>query len=161
MRVFICNMYAMRKTLFDDYCAWLFDILTELSGRIDISGYIPAEQRIYGFLGENLIQVYALTKGLRVVKGRAALTSEKVETKELKMAVGILLKDGKWKEAAEMFRGVLQARPDLSLEASDLNGEIPRIALILHRLEQEAAEGKNRADGWDLEELLKETPRPV
>ena len=155
-RVFICNMYAMRKSLFDEYCAWLFDILTELSGRIDISGYTPAEQRIYGFLAENLIQVYALTRNLRVVKGRAALTAEKVETKELKVAMKILLGEGKLREAQEMFRSVLAARPDLSLDASDLSGEIPEIAEILLSLEKEFADGRIPPSGWDLDRLLQE-----
>ena len=52
------NMFVMRRDFFDDYCAWLFDILFELEQRVDISGYSPYEARIFGFVSERLLDVW-------------------------------------------------------------------------------------------------------
>ena len=57
-KLHILNMFAMKKTLFDQYCNWLFDILFTLESRIDISSYSPYEARIYGFLSERLFNVW-------------------------------------------------------------------------------------------------------
>lgn len=67
-KLHILNMFAMKKSLFDDYCAWLFDILFTLESRIDISGYSPYEARIYGFLSERLFNVWLEKQGLREVE---------------------------------------------------------------------------------------------
>lgn len=52
------NMFVMRKDLFSDYCAWLFDVLFELEKRVDITGYTPYEARIFGFVSERLLDVW-------------------------------------------------------------------------------------------------------
>lgn len=57
-KLHIFNMFAMKKEFFDDYCAWLFDILFELEKRIDISQYDDYQARVFGFLGERLINVW-------------------------------------------------------------------------------------------------------
>lgn len=48
----ILNMFVMKKSYFDEYCDWLFDILFMLEKRIDISSYDAYEKRIFGFLSE-------------------------------------------------------------------------------------------------------------
>lgn len=58
------NMFVMKKTLLDDYCTWLFDILFELEKRLDISSYSKNDQRVFGFVGERLLDVWLQTKGL-------------------------------------------------------------------------------------------------
>lgn len=52
------NMFVMRKNLFDSYCKWLFNILFELEKHIDISTYNSYQSRIFGFLGERLLNVW-------------------------------------------------------------------------------------------------------
>ena len=52
------NMFAMRRSLFDGYCAWLFDILFELERTLDISGYSPYDARVFGFVSERLLDVW-------------------------------------------------------------------------------------------------------
>ena len=52
------NMFVMKRRLFDGYCAWLFDILFELERRLDISGYSPYDARVFGFVGERLLDVW-------------------------------------------------------------------------------------------------------
>jgi len=54
----LCNMIITKKTIYDDYSKFLFDILFELEKRIDISEYNDYQKRIYGFLGERLLNVY-------------------------------------------------------------------------------------------------------
>ena len=61
----ICNMFIMRRALADEYCAWLFDILFEVEKRLDISEYSDNDKRVFGFLGERLLDVWIETKGLR------------------------------------------------------------------------------------------------
>jgi lipopolysaccharide biosynthesis glycosyltransferase len=52
------NMYIMRKELFSDYSAWLFDILEELDKRLDTSNLSEYEMRYPGFIAERLFGVY-------------------------------------------------------------------------------------------------------
>lgn len=61
----ICNMFVMKKENFEAYCAWLFDILSEVERRLDISGYSQNDRRVFGFLGERLLDVWVETEGLR------------------------------------------------------------------------------------------------
>lgn len=57
-KLHILNMFAMKKEIFDEYCAWLFEILFELEKRIDISQYNQYEARVFGFLSERLFNVW-------------------------------------------------------------------------------------------------------
>lgn len=55
------NMLVMRHDLFDRYCAWLFDILFTLEQRLDISSYSDYDRRVFGFVGERLLDVWLET----------------------------------------------------------------------------------------------------
>lgn len=57
-KLHILNMFVMKKEKFDEYCKWLFDILSELEKRIDISNYNQYEARVFGFLSERLFNVW-------------------------------------------------------------------------------------------------------
>lgn len=59
------NMFLMKRPLFDEYCSFVFGVLGELEKRIDISGYNKYEARVYGFIGERLLDVFIETKKLR------------------------------------------------------------------------------------------------
>lgn len=126
------NLMVTSRKLFDEYCEWLFSIFAELSGRIDVSTYDDYHKRIFGFLSEQLLLVWITARGLRVYECRVGITEEKAETRELKLAVGQLLKQKRLQEARDLFYGILQVRPDIQLEHSDLKGEIPLIELILY-----------------------------
>jgi len=52
------NMFIMSWEQFDKFCNWLFDILSRLEDRIDISWYTPYQKRIYGFISERLLNVF-------------------------------------------------------------------------------------------------------
>lgn len=52
------NMFIMKKDLLCRYCEWLFSILFELENRLDITGYSDYDARVYGFIGERLLDVW-------------------------------------------------------------------------------------------------------
>lgn len=60
------NMMITSKELFDDYCSWVFPILQQLEKTVDLSEYNSYQKRIYGFLSERLLNVWVLTRGLKV-----------------------------------------------------------------------------------------------
>lgn len=55
------NMFIMKKEVFDSYCEWLFSILFELENRLDISQYSTNDARVFGFVGERLLDVWIQT----------------------------------------------------------------------------------------------------
>ena len=60
------NMLLCRKGLFDDYCAWLFPILFSLEDKVDLSGASAYQKRLFGFVGERLMNVWTLHNRLSV-----------------------------------------------------------------------------------------------
>lgn len=61
-----CNMFIMTRGDFSTYCNWLFSILGEVEKRTDISHYSPVQRRIYGYMGERLLNVYLHARGFKV-----------------------------------------------------------------------------------------------
>ena len=59
------NLLFCRGNAFDDYCAWLFPVLFELEKGVDLSHESDYRKRLYGFLGERLLNVWVAHKGLR------------------------------------------------------------------------------------------------
>ena len=59
------NMFVMRKSLFDEYCEWLFDIFLRLEKEIDLSKHVGYQQRVFGFMAERLFNVWVDYKGLK------------------------------------------------------------------------------------------------
>lgn len=52
------NMLYCSAELFNRYCEWLFSVLEELEKKVDISKYNTEQARIYGFIGERLLNVW-------------------------------------------------------------------------------------------------------
>lgn len=59
------NMFVMKRDLADRCCQWLFDILSELEKRLDISDYNPYDSRVFGFVAERLLDVWIETNGVK------------------------------------------------------------------------------------------------
>lgn len=59
----IFNMFVMSSRRFDEYCAWLFPILEELTKRIDPSQYDAFNARYPGRVSERLLDVWLKTQG--------------------------------------------------------------------------------------------------
>ncbi len=66
--VHILNMFIMRKDLFNQYCKWLFSVLFEVEKHLDISSYHPNDARVFGFLGERLLDVWIDTNQIHYVE---------------------------------------------------------------------------------------------
>ena len=57
------NMFVMRKSCFQEYCAWLFPILAMVEAKLDITHYSAKDQRVFGYLSERLLDVWLLYRG--------------------------------------------------------------------------------------------------
>ena len=53
-----CNMFIMKRELFQDYSAMLFDVLEEFEKRADMSHYSREGYRTTGHLGERMAGIY-------------------------------------------------------------------------------------------------------
>jgi hypothetical protein len=62
------NMFIMKKSKFDQYASWLFDILFELEKRIDTTNYSVQEARVYGYISELLMDVWIETTGAKFIE---------------------------------------------------------------------------------------------
>lgn len=59
------NMMIMKKPVLDRYCEWLFPVLFQLEERLDITAYNDYNHRVYGFIGERLLDVWLMHSGIR------------------------------------------------------------------------------------------------
>lgn len=78
------NMLIASKDEFDAYCRWLFAVLTQVERGVDMTGYTPYEQRLYGFLGERLLNVWVTHRGLRV-KALPVKNTEQTMAQEVRL----------------------------------------------------------------------------
>lgn len=75
------NMMILKKSLLDQYCAWLFPILEEMENRIDLSKHEdPYQGRVYGFLAERLLNVWVVHQKLSVAEFPIFNTEQQDET---------------------------------------------------------------------------------
>ena len=56
--LFPCNMYIMRKEVFEKYSKWVFDIMAEVEKRLDMKNYCVESVRVTGHLAERLFGIY-------------------------------------------------------------------------------------------------------
>jgi hypothetical protein len=66
--LYLYNMFIMSDYHFASYCKWLFQILSILEDKIDISHREKYQQRVFGFLGERLLNVWLYHNRLRSVE---------------------------------------------------------------------------------------------
>lgn len=118
------NMMVASKELYDEYAEWLFSIFAEVEKKIDPSGYDDYHKRVFGFISEFLLYVWVEVKGLKVYECKVGMTTEKYETKQMKEKLSEYFFQGDLAGAKEYFLSVLEKRPDLLMEASDITGEL-------------------------------------
>lgn len=138
------NLMVTTLDKYREYCAWLFPILEEAGKKIDVSSYDLYRKRVFGFLSEVLLYVWAVARGYRIYEGKIGLTAEKAETVEFKHDIERLVQQGDLEAAKEFFYHTMQERPDLRLGLSDLKGEIPIVEKLLYIMHQEQKEGGPR-----------------
>ncbi|MDE6845663.1 MAG: DUF4422 domain-containing protein [Lachnospiraceae bacterium] len=118
------NMMVASKQLYDEYAEWLFSIFAEVEKKIDPSGYDDYHKRVFGFISEFLLYVWVEVKGLKVYECKVGMTTEKYETKQMKDRLSDFFLQGDIAGAKEYFLSVLEKRPDVLMEASDITGEL-------------------------------------
>jgi hypothetical protein len=59
------NMFIMPLSIFDDYCSWLFPILSEVEAKSNYKTYNDKQQRIFGYMAERLFGVYIFHNKLK------------------------------------------------------------------------------------------------
>lgn len=118
------NMMVADKALYDEYAQWLFTIFAEVEKRIDPSGYDDYHKRVFGFISEFLLYVWVQVRGLRVYECKIGMTTEKYETGRMKETLADYFSRGDVEGAKTYFLDVLERRPDVLMEASDITGEL-------------------------------------
>lgn len=150
------NMMVCKKELYDKYCEWLFAIFEEAENDIDASGYDDYHKRVYGFISEFLLMVFAEVNTLKVYECKVGMTDEKRETAEIKdrMAEFFLQKD--IAGAKEYILRQLEKRPDVLMEASDITGELKMSMQVIAVCElEQAAYGSSVIDRYNrFDELM-------
>ena len=74
------NMFIMRRKDFEEYSEWLFDTLFEAERRIEVPAD-PIQGRIFGYISERLLMVYALHKGMRVEYRAVYMVDDRMKPK--------------------------------------------------------------------------------
>lgn len=62
------NMFVMDRKTFDNYCLWLFSVLAAVENKLDLTGYSRYESRVFGYLGEYLLDIYLETHHIDYVE---------------------------------------------------------------------------------------------
>lgn len=136
-KTYFGNMIICRRELFDAYVNWLFEIFFCMEPQMDFSGYDDYHKRVFGFLSEFLLKVYAVVNGLKVHESVVGMVGEKKETIEVKNRLSELIMEKKLSEAKAYFMEYIKKRPDVLMEASDINGELKLAMQIIASCEHE------------------------
>ena len=131
------NIMICKKSLYDIYCSWLFPIFFEMEKRIDTEGYDDYHKRVYGFISEFLLYVWATVNDLKVYQCKVGMLGEKAETKELKNALADYFEKEDINGAKAFILEALKKRPDVLMEASDLDGELKLAMQVITTCENE------------------------
>lgn len=127
--VSIGNMWITRKTIFDRYCSWLFDILFEVEKRLDYSDYDAYQARVIGFLAERLFRVWLLMQNESVTEENMKLI-EPSDFSNAKKRVDLMERYVRLKihPMLQIYRGGRVLQEELPAAASvpdDFHGKIP------------------------------------
>lgn len=145
------NIMICKKELFDDYCAWLFDIFSEVEKHVCFDDYDDYHKRVYGFISEFLLYVWVTYHNLSVYESKVGIIGEKCETHEIKKRLVAYLKEKDTEGAKAYFTKAFEKRPDVLMEASDINDELHLIiqAVSTASLEQQLNNGHSILDSID------------
>lgn len=141
-RTYFGNMIVCKKELFDAYSEWLFGILLRVKERVDVENYDNYRKRVFGFISEILLLVYTTHHRLSVCECKVGMPEEKVETREVKEKLAAFFAGSDYAGAGACLKAALAKRPDILMEASDVDGHLMMSLEIITICEQESAEGR-------------------
>lgn len=136
-KTYFGNMIICRSELFDAYVNWLFEIFFQMEPQMDFTGYDDYHKRVFGFISEFLLKVYIIVNGLKVHESMVGMVGEKKETMEVKNRLAEMIMEKKLAEAKAYFMEFIEKRPDILMEASDVNGELKLAMQIITSCEHE------------------------
>ena len=84
------NMFIMKKEKFDAYCEWLFHILFRIEKMIDISSYSTYQKRIFGFMGERLLNIYVKANDIKIIETPILLIDDNNTNRNLSFTKSVL-----------------------------------------------------------------------
>lgn len=131
------NIFVTSKENYDRYCSWLFDLLFTLQKKVDFTGYNNYQKRLFGFLAEFLQTVWIEYHGLAVCPCMVGMVGEKYETRVLKEDLAAFFARKDHQGAKSCFLAHYEKRPDILMEASDVNGELRLCMQIISTCEFE------------------------
>lgn len=131
------NMIICKAELFDAYIAWLFSIFFEMEPKMDFTGYDDYRKRVYGFISEFLLKVYCEVNHFKVHESMVGMVGEKKETIEVRARLSEYIMKKELSQAKEYFYQISEKRPDILMEASDVNGELKLAMQIISTCEHE------------------------
>lgn len=131
------NIFITSKPNYDRYCSWLFDILFEVQKRTDFTGYNDYHKRLFGFLSEFLQTIWIRYHKLSVHECMVGMIGEKYETRILKEQLASCFEKRDYLSAKQHFLDCYHKRPDVLMEASDVNGELRLCMQIISTCEFE------------------------
>lgn len=155
-RTYFGNMLICRKDLYDAYAHWLFSILQKVEKRADLYAEDEYHRRVLGFISEFLLYVWIQKNQYTALECRVGMIGEKAETREVKDKLKEYLMNKDIQGAKEYFAQVFAKRPDILMEASDINGELKTCLQILStaEYEREMYEDCVLEHGYSYERLL-------
>lgn len=119
------NIMVTSKELFDEYAQWLFSIFSVVAQRIELeTGEDAYHKRVFGFISEFLLFVWATVRRLRVYECKVGMIGEKAETHEMKEKLADYFQRRDVDGAKAYFLKRKAERPDVLMEASDVTGEL-------------------------------------
>lgn len=123
-RTYFGNICVLPINEFKKYAKWLFTIFFEVQKRVDLDAPDEYHRRVFGFISEFLLYVYTVHHQWKALECVVGMTGEKAEIREVKknMAEFFIKKDSRGAE--DYICACLQKRPDILMEASDINGEL-------------------------------------
>lgn len=132
------NMIIASADIFKAYHRWLFDVLFEMEKITIIEEEDSYHKRIFGFISEFLLYVYCRFNNLKVYETMVGMVGEKAEVIEIKMGLAKFLEAGDYMGAKRYFLDEYEKRPDILMEASDINNELHLSMEIISIAEHEA-----------------------
>ncbi len=155
-RTFFGNMMIMKKADYDAYMDWLFGILFRVEKRVSVEEEDSYHRRIFGFISEFLLYVWAIHHKISVYSCKVGMVGEKAEVRETKEGLRELFDEGDLEGAREYFLRARKLRPDLMMEASDITGELHLCmeAIAIAGLERRAGKTDLLTYGENYDEIL-------
>lgn len=131
------NIFITSRDIYERYCQWLFDILFAVQKQTDFTGYNDYQKRLFGFLSEFLQTVWIRYHQMSTYECMVGMVGEKYETRKLKEQLAFCFEKRNYSGAKSCFLEHYQKRPDVLMEASDVNGELRLCMQIISTCEFE------------------------